>query len=330
MDAGGSTWWCSTARRCPKAGWGSGQAAQGRDPRLPADPGAHRSSAGRLAGHVVAGRGGGAPPDRPAPARRDRRRAAAPAVARGRAERRIPRMPGWMPARRHGPRCPIDDLDWPEVLSAAHRAPRPDGRTGGLGDGAGSSPARPAPSTSPASPWRCGPRARRPRSSRAWSTRCTSHARPLSVPGRLLDVVGHRGRPVVLGQHLHDGRDRRGGCRGPRWSSTATAPPRRRRAARTCWRCSGSGSTCRPRRWSKSPSRRGDHVLLRSGLPPGPAPRRTRPLRARHRHELQPARPDRQPGPPGRPGDRLRRRRRGPGDRRRVRPARGRRVGLPR
>ena len=47
--------------------------AQGRDPPLPAHPRAHRTTAGRLVGHVVARRCGGGPPDRPGPAGRGRR-----------------------------------------------------------------------------------------------------------------------------------------------------------------------------------------------------------------------------------------------------------------
>ena len=66
----------------------------------------------------------------------------------------------------------------------------------------------------------------------------------------------HRRRPVHVGQHLHDGCDRRGRCRAPRWSSTATDLPRRNRALPTCSKRSGSVSTCRPtgsRRWPKRP-----------------------------------------------------------------------------
>ena len=48
---------------------GHRQAAQGRDLQLPADPGAHRPAAGRLAGDLVARRGRRTAPARPAAAR---------------------------------------------------------------------------------------------------------------------------------------------------------------------------------------------------------------------------------------------------------------------
>ena len=46
---------------------GDRQTAQGRDRRLPADPGADRTARRRLAGQLVARRGRGSPPDRPDP-----------------------------------------------------------------------------------------------------------------------------------------------------------------------------------------------------------------------------------------------------------------------
>ena len=168
-------------RRRGRAGGRAGhrQAAQGRDLPVPADPGADRPPAGRLAGDLVARGGRGLPPDRPDPARRRRRRAAAlarPATG-GRAASRPP------PDRDHLARRP----------GRAGRRSGPDRRPGRLGDGRDPRRRRHPRRRSPASPWRCAPRARPSRRSPASPTRCSRAANPISVPGRLLDVVGTGG-----------------------------------------------------------------------------------------------------------------------------------------
>ena len=61
MDAGGIALAILDGEAVPAGGWAS-PAAQGRDLPVPADPGAHRPPAGRLARHVVAGRRGGPHP----------------------------------------------------------------------------------------------------------------------------------------------------------------------------------------------------------------------------------------------------------------------------
>ena len=74
--------------------------------------------------------------------------------------------------------------------------------------------------------------------------RAASPGGPLARRGR------HRRRPVDVGQHLHDGRDRRRQPPERRSSSTATGPRPRRRARPTCSRCSAYGSTSLPTRSS--------------------------------------------------------------------------------
>ena len=148
----GSTCSSSTARPSPLGGLGLCRAAEERDLRLPADPGAHRPPAGRLAGRLVAGR-----PRRAAPARPDR-------AGRGR------RRPGSR-ARASPPGLDraMTDADlgvahtWPDRPHRAAGRQRPRHRAGRVGDGRDHGRRGHARRRSPGSSWRCGPRARRSR-----------------------------------------------------------------------------------------------------------------------------------------------------------------------
>ena len=91
----------------------------------------------------------------------------------------------------------------------------------------------------------------------------------------------HRRRPVDVGEHLHDGRDRR--RRRGRAGGQARQPVRllQGRLAPTCSRRSASGSTCPPTDVARVGERGRHHLLLRRRLPPGAAARRRAPPRAR-------------------------------------------------
>ena len=155
-------------------------------------------------------------------------------------------------------------------------------------------------------------------------------ATPLAVEGRVLDVVGHRRRPVVLGEHLHDGRDRGGRRRRHRGQArqpVGLVEGRQRRRARAARH---PARPARPPTWPGSPARPGITFCFAAAF--HPALRHAAGARSELGvgHQLQLPRPDRQPGQPGRPGDRLRRPADGAGDGRRVRPPRRRRLGVPR
>ncbi len=188
---------------------------------------------------------------------------------------------------------------------------------------------RPPLRRSPGSRSRCGPRARRSTRSPAWSTRCTPSRTPIEVPGRLLDVVGTGGDRSTRSTSRRWPRSSRPEPERPS-SSTATGRRRRSPAPPTCSRRSASASTCRPTRVAEVAVEAGITFCFAAALPPGDAARGGAAARARHRHHVQLPRSAGQPGPARGPGDRLRRRPAGAGDGGRLRPARRRRVGLPR
>ncbi len=116
-------------------------------------------------------------------------------------------------------------------------------------------------------------------------------ARPAARRGR------HRRRPVDVGEHLHDGRDR--GRRRGRAGGQARQPVGvlEVRLAPTCSRRSASGSTCRPTGSPRSPSEAGITFCFAAAFHPAmrhaAVPRRE----LGHRHHLQLPRPAGEPGP---------------------------------
>ena len=241
MDTGAIDLAILDGEAVPAGGHGHRQADEGRDLPVPAGAGAHRSPAGRVAGDLVARRGRRTAPDRPDPARRGRRPACSASASRRRRPRRPPDALTAADVQQHS---------WPEVLSALVARTRPDRRPDGVGDGR--DPGRRGDAG--ADRRVRGRAARQGRDRRRGRGPGRGDVRPRDAAHR--DRAGarhrrHRRRPVDVGEHLHDGRDRRGGRRGARWSSTATAPPPPRPAAPTCSRRSGSGSTCPPTRWPR-------------------------------------------------------------------------------
>ena len=179
-----------------------------------------------------------------------------------------------------------------------------------------------------ASPSRCAPRARPSRRSAAWSTRCAEHATPISVEGRLLDVVGTGATGRCRSTSRRWPRSSPP-ARAPGSSSTATGRRPRSPGRPTSSRRSACAWTCRPTGWRPWPPRPASRSV-RGGVPPRDASRRGASARAGHRDDVQLPRPAGQPGPAAGQRDRLRRPADGAGDGRRVRPARRRRVGVPR
>ncbi len=223
-----------------------------------------------------------------------------------------------------------DDADLARRPLRARRADatsppsRPPGRWGR------SSPGRPRPPRSPASRSRCGAKGETVDECSGLVEAMYAAATPISVPGRLLDVVGTGGDRSMsvnistMAAIVAAGRGRaRGQARQP--LGVLDSPGRADVLEALGIRLDlpvGPG---------RRAGRRGrHHLLLRGRLPPGDAARRRAAARARHRHDVQLPRPAGQPGPAGRPGDRLRRPADGTGHGRGLRRARRRRLGLPR
>ncbi len=152
---------------------------------------------------------------------------------------------------------------------------------------------------------------------------------PISVPGRLLDVVG-------------TGMDRSMSVNISTMAAIVAAGAGARvvkHGSRSASSTSGSADVLEALgiRLDLPVARVGEggrggrhHVLLRGRVPPGHEARRRTPARARHRHHVQLPRPALQPGAARRPGDRLRRPEDGADHGRGVRPPWRRRLGVPR
>ena len=182
---------------------------------------------------------------------------------------------------------------------------------------------------SPASPSRCAPRARRSRRSTGLADAMLAAANPISVPGRLLDVVGTGDGPLDVGQHLDDGGDRGGRGRGDRGQARQPLGVVDGRLGR---RAGGARHPARPAAGAGRGGRRRGGITFCFSAAFHPAMRHA----AVPRRELGIGTtfnflgPARQPEPAGRPGDRLRRRADGAGDGGGLRRPRGRRLGVPR
>ena len=276
---------------------------------MPAGAGADRPPAGRLAGHLVAGRGRRAAPAGPDPARRDGRLAAALARARRHADRRAtlargPRRAG----RRHRPR--------------ARR--RPPGRWARSSSGE----ATPAQIAGFAVALRA--KGETIDEVPGWSRRCTPSRRPLSVPGRLLDVVGTGGDRSMsvnistMAAIVAAGAGAQVVKHGNRSASSKSGSADVLEAARHPARPAG--------RAGRRGRRRGrHHLLLRGDLPPGDAARRrARGASSASRTTFNLLGPLTNPARAGAQAIGCADPRHGAGDGRRVRRPRRRRLGLPR
>ena len=155
-----------------------------------------------------------------------------------------------------------------------------------------------------------------------------AHSTPISVPGRLLDVVGTGGDRSMsvnistMAAIVAAGAGARVVKHGNRSASskTGTADVLEELGIRLDL----------PAPTVAEIAERGrHHLLLRGRVPPCAAACSDPATRARHRHDLQLPRPARQPGPTRRAGRRVRRPPDGAADGRRVRAPRSRRVGLP-
>ena len=247
---------------------GHRQAAQGRDLPVPAGPGADRPPAGRLAGDLVARRGRRAAPDRPA--RSSPRpsirllRAAGPAPAALTADdRRAPPGPRCSRPWSRGRDLTADQTAWamgeilageatPAQIAGFAVALRAKGETIDEVDGPG-------------------------------RRRCTTHATPLAVPGRVLDVVGTGGDRSMSVNISTMAAIVAAGAGAPVVKHGNRSASSQGRLAPTCSRRSASGSTCPPTGVARVGERGRHHLLLRGGVPPGAAARRRAPPRARRR-----------------------------------------------
>ena len=194
---------------------------------------------------------------------------------------------------------------WPDVLSTlvARRDLTTEQTRWAM---ARSSPARPPRRRSPASPWRCAPRARPSPRSPALADAMLAAGNPISVAGRLLDVVGTGG-------------DRSMSVNISTMAAIVAAGAGARvvkHGSRSASSTSGSADVLEQlgirldlpvARVAEVADRGRHHLLLRRRLPPGHAARGRAAPRARHRHQLQPPRSADQPRAAGGPGHRLRR-----------------------
>ena len=187
---------------------------------------------------------------------------------------------------------------------------RPERGAGRLGDGRDPRRRGDARPRSPASPWRCAPRARRVDEVAGLAAAMLRRGAPAHRAGPAARRRRHRGRPLDVGQHLHDGRDRGGRRRRAAWSSTATARRPRSPAPPTCWRRSASAWTCRSARVAEVADEAGITFCFSAAFHPAMRHAAVPAARARHRHHRSTCSgPLTNPARPRRAGDRLRRRR---------------------
>ena len=138
------------------------------------------------------------------------------------------------------------------------------------------------------------------RADRAGATPCSTAAEPVALadPAPAWSTsCGTGGDRSHTHQRVDARRARRGRRRRPGVQARQPRPPRRRAAPPTCSRRSASPSTSGPTAWPAASTRPASGFCFAPRLPPGHAPRRPDPARARRADGLQLPRPAGQPGP---------------------------------
>ena len=193
-----------------------------------------------------------------------------------------------------------DGTTWPEVLARARRAAPTSARSRPPGRWARSCPVRPRPSQIAGFAVALRAKGETVEEVEGLVAAMYAHATPLDDRGPGPRRRRHRWRPVVLGEHLHDGGDRRRGRRCP--GGQARQPVgvveggqrRRAREARA------SGSTCRRPTSPGSSSEAGITFCFAAAFHPALRHAAVRPPRARRRPPPSTS-SARSPTRPGRP-----------------------------